>query len=175
MKNIILVLLLSFIGSKTFAGNGITYQSLVLDDSTNKQESHHMVGLNAGFITGLGLTYRYAPSNFMHQVSFLPVVSPNTTLLGLAYTLFYRVKRTKHIDFIVYWGNNYINGKTNNNFLGFSEVTSQSFNTGLGYGFDFKLGENFTFNLMTGYALFTKSRETPSYYMTAELGLFYKL
>ncbi len=143
-------------------------------DSLPPKKSKYQFGLNAGFVTGFGLGFRYTPpsTKFMHQFTLLPIIVSGTTLVDVSYSLFYRLKERKYTDFNLYCGSNFITAGI--------DGTSNFINiTGAGFGFDFKLGNYFSLNLNSGYALYnTPGSSSDRSYMflpTGEIGLFYKL
>jgi hypothetical protein len=146
-------------------------------DSVPPKKSKYQLGLNAGLVTGFGLSFRYAPTStrFMHQITFLPVVTSGFSLVDLSYSVFYRLKERKYTDFNLYLGSNFI-------MAGVSGTNTFINITGGGFGFDFKLGNYFSLNLNSGFAVYntpsvsgTSTDRSLMLLPTGEIGLFYKL
>ncbi|MFM7022820.1 MAG: hypothetical protein ACKOXB_07550 [Flavobacteriales bacterium] len=162
MKSIVISFCFLLLTSLVFAG-----------DSIPPRISKHQLGLNIGSASGFGLAYRYTPSRFMHQVTFLPVLSDGWGFIDLSYSLYYRLRERRYADFNLYCG-------THTMIATGSEPGVVNI-TGGGFGLNFKLGNYFTMNLNGGYGLYNTPNvnniEKRSYMLlpTGELGLFYKL
>lgn len=157
MKKAILILCISLFIQETFAS---TNDSL---PSTNTRATK-LLGFNAGAVSGLGLSYRYAPAGkIMHQFTFLPIVNSDFYFIDGAYTMFYRIREKKYSDFNSYFGTHFI----------FTD--EGTFNvTGGGLGFDFQM-HDFSFNINGGYGIYSGGSNGIALFPTGEIGLFYKL
>jgi len=142
----------------------LTLASLQTQAQDTIQKSLHQLGINLGAATGIGLSYRYTPGKFMHQVTFLPVATDDIVFIDLAYSLHYTLKDRKFANFNLYGGTHFIY----NSESGLNNIT------GGGFGFDFKCSNHFTVNLNAGYGAYFLDERT-SLYPTGELGIFYKL
>ncbi|MEZ7931036.1 MAG: hypothetical protein QMC21_05860 [Flavobacteriales bacterium] len=178
MKTIKLTLL-------TFAILAFTTNSFSQYEENNKakeeykNKSKHAVGLAAGFSTGYGLSYQYTPNKITFQLAFAPLKDDNMTLISTGLTFIYRIKEGDKLNFFVYQANHYIvDRETRTNYPyppgtpSTSTINNDRFNNGIGLGFEFFIGENVLFDLMTGYGARNNFKELG---LTGEIGLFYKL
>jgi hypothetical protein len=121
----------------------------------------HQIGANAGFTTGLGLSYRYWPKKFGIQATVLPIKKDDQYLYSFGVSGYYGLTERKYIKTFLYLGNHLV----------INEMDDE-YNIGAGYGF--AVGTVITFNLMVGYGLYDVY-DTFSVFPTLELGLYYKL
>jgi hypothetical protein len=131
---------------------------------TKNIRARNLLGFNVGAVSGLGLSYRFAPEGkMMHQFTFLPIATSDFYFVDAAYTMFYRIREKRYTDFNSYFGTHFI------------LVDSGVLNvTGCGLGFDFQLSD-FSFNINGGYGIYSGGGSGIGLFPTGELGLFYKL
>lgn len=141
MKKILILMLISVI-----------YISNIYSQTDSlKIQRKHSIGINAGFTTGGGITYRYMPSKYGFQISLMPIYekwsnsSNGESISGLAtLCLLNKIKSTKKMDFCLYEAQTYI--KDNNSGL---------LNIGIGCLSDISLGYNMSISINLGLAYFT--------------------
>lgn len=137
--------------------------------SISQDHSPHHIGMSAGVTTGFGLSYRYWPSKLGIQLTALPTISQNNgsfTSAGL--TVLYTIKDREKIDLYAYLGNSILYTKSGNN-------SDSFFNSGLGFGFKFKIFDELNFNTQFGYGAITEvgNDVSPNFSIVGELGLYY--
>jgi|GEM_PF-817417 len=170
MKRIYISIFLSFLLTSIYSQN------------TNTKDYHHQLGLNAGFCTGIGPTYKYWPGKFGVQLSLLPIkVSkewkdilhvqdivrmyvPYDTIskfVSAGLTGIMTLKQYKSYKLISYLGNHLIMVKD-----------YESYNIGGGVGISFD--KLVSFNLMLGYGAYDVLNSL-DLYPTAEVGIMVRL
>jgi hypothetical protein len=142
----------------------LCFASMNAQENKN-QESVHQFGLNAGFTTGLGFSYRYWPGTLGFQLTALPIrTSPmwhdllgvkgyfpfysamveqngetqKIQTISLAATILYKLKEKEHVYIFAYEGNHL-----------FMTEEKNIWNTGGGLGISFKT--KVSVSLMCGY------------------------
>jgi hypothetical protein len=147
----------------------------------NRYDSKHEFGLNAGFTTGVGFSYRYWPGKFGIQATVLPIKTEsswtdildiqnlyeeyginvkNKKMTSLGLTALLTLDEGKSCKFFSFLGNHYI-----------IRDDGESYNIGLGIGFAVKAPVSF--NLMAGYGAYDILGKY-SLLPTIEFGLYYR-
>jgi hypothetical protein len=132
-------------------------------------------GGQAGFTTGVGLSYRHWFNKVGFQITALPIKTDNFRFYSAGITGLYSFIDSKYVKVFGYIGNHYY-------YREYEEITlfdntdddmttKQSYNIGFGPGFAF--GRIVTFNLMIGYGLFDVLGEF-NMFPTGEIGLYFK-
>ncbi len=117
---------------------------------TVKTIKKHNVGFHASSLSGLGLSYRYWPKKAGIQVTVLPVfLKGKGHFLSSAITGLYTLNEGKTVDLYSYLGVHYISIKSSGN-----QTSSNSLNTGVGFGFKINFTESFNLNIQAGYGLY---------------------
>ena len=117
-------------------------------------------GINAGFTTGLGFSYRYWPAKLGVQATFLPIKAESDHFYSIGLTGLYQVTSANRFATFVYLGNHLV-----------MSDTDDEYNIGLGYGI--AVGKIVQFNGMLGYGVYDVTK-TVDLYPTVEIGLYYK-
>jgi hypothetical protein len=146
-----------------------------------KYISKHEFGLNAGFTTGLGFSYRYWPGKLGIQATVLPIKTEsswtdildvqslyqsynidvsNKKMTSLGMTALLTLDEGQRCRFFSYLGNHYI-----------IKDHDESYNFGLGVGLAVK--SPVSFNIMIGYGAYDVL-ETTTLLPTIEFGLYYR-
>ncbi len=124
----------------------------------------HYLGVNAGFTTGIGFSYRYSPSKNAYQVTLLPLYDSKNTYLSFGLGYFREIRKLNEFRFMVYTGSS----------LQYRSSDIHGYTNNLGAGFGFEFSQNaFSYNLMLGYAaydMFYSFALLP----TIELGVYYR-
>ena len=144
--------------------------------------SSHYLGMNAGFSTGIGLSYRYWPSKLGVQVSCIPFKTEKSwndllnikeiyknygidvqdkKFISLGITGLLTIRQYERFNIFSYWGNHFLIQKK-----------STIYNSGCGIGF--AVNRPFGFNLMVGYGVYD-ILDHVNLLPTIELGFFYHL
>jgi hypothetical protein len=151
----------------------------------------HEVGINAGFTTGAGFSYRRWYDKIGFQITGLPVKTDETTIYNGAVTFLYSFKEKSFFRFYSYLGNNIVhfNGTEdaaqsifpdpfNNNYYDYDDPNFYSrrkkfthYNLGMGSGVSF--GKEVAVNIMLGYGFYDVFGSL-NMYPTAEIGLYYR-
>lgn len=137
----------------------------------------HEFGIHAGFVTGVGLSYRYWPQKLGFQLTALPVKTDEETFISVGVTGLYSFYESRRVRFFGYFGNHLLYMRDREYSYGYTydyyEYNKRTeYNMGFGPGFGF--GTRVRFNIMAGYGLydvFGKLNIMP----TAEIGLYYSL
>jgi hypothetical protein len=136
-------------------------------------------GINAGFTTGLGLSYRHWFDRAGFQITALPVKAEEVKLFSTGVSFLYSFYESKHTRFYGYVGNHYWYnqyqethyGDESNNYQEWESTETDEFYN-LGFGPAFAFGGAVRFNIMVGYGIydvFGKGYLMP----TGEMGLYY--
>lgn len=137
-------------------------------DSTSmntKKKYNHYIGANAGFITGVGASYRFMSGKSGCQVTAMPLYDEENMYLSLGANYIREINDFDSSKFVFYAGNHITNF--------FGQDNTFAYNVGLGLGFDVATG-NILFNFMIGYAgldIFDNFKTRP----VVEMGLFLRL
>jgi hypothetical protein len=144
-------------------------------------DSKHEFGINAGYTTGIGFSYRYWPGLFGIQATILPVKTDsswvdilnvkdfygnddpelnNKKLTSLGLTALLTLQEGNKCRFFSYLGNHYI-----------IRDHSETYNIGLGIGL--AVQSRVSFNFMAGYAAYDVLNSY-SLLPTIEFGLYYR-
>ena len=151
----------------------------------------HAFGYNAGFTTGVGLSYQMMVNNkWGLQLSGTPFIfSPQQHWISAGGTGIYKIRDRKKVDLAAYVGIHLISSRTTvimynpsddttkvpMDYVGQPETkTVNHLNVGAGIGFEFDLGSSFYFNLMGGFGAYNLSKIV-QVYPSLETSLFYKL
>lgn len=134
-------------------------------------------GMNAGFTTGLGLSYRHWFNRAGFQITALPVKAKDVTLYSIGVSYLHTFYESKYARFYGYVGNHYWYNQyeetiyDDDNYTETAqEVTDEFYNLGVGPAFAF--GKVVRFNIMVGYAIYDVFGN--GYMMpTGEMGLYY--
>ena len=145
------------------------------------KQKYHALGFNAGFSTGLGLSYRYQSYKHSFQTSFLPIATNDLNFMNLGLRYAYAIRANNGTKFFGYLGHSaaYISEKIYN-YDYFNETgierweENYRFVTGAGFGIDQELSKSTSLNFSGGYAYYIRSASTNIFTLTAEVGLFYK-
>jgi hypothetical protein len=131
------------------------------------------IGIGAGFTTGIGISYRYVAKKTGFQVNVGPYIADHgeniTSSFGL--TLLRRFVETRTTNFYAYLANSYnyqrklINANPN-----YYDI-KDSWNTGLGVGFEMDTRKRVVIDLMIGYAQYNTFE---TLFFTAEMALYYR-
>ena len=145
--------------------------------------SEHGFGIVAGYITGTGPAYRYQHNRLICQASFLPRIrSRQQYQIHASVGALYLLAGTETISLHSYaslyyyaFGVDYLSDPLRTDFFDFlhpynARDHQKSVNAGLGLGFEFRVLDNLSFNLMFGYAAYNNLEHLN---VTADLGLFY--
>jgi hypothetical protein len=135
-------------------------------------------GFNAGFTTGLGLSYRHWFDRAGFQITALPVKGKDVTLYSVGLSYLYTFYESKYSRFYGYVGNHYWYNQYDEVTYDWGgtydetrkRVTDEFYNLGIGPAFAF--GKVVRINIMVGYAIydvFEKGYMMP----TGEIGLYY--
>jgi hypothetical protein len=139
------------------------------------KEFKNEFGINAGFTTGVGLSYRHWFGNTGFQLTALPIKTDDYAMVSTGFSLLYSFHSAKYFRFYGYFGNHYIYTKTKENyFFDSSEpavyTEKRRYNMGIGPGF--ALGKIVRINLQFGYGYYDILGEQ-NLIPTGEMGLYY--
>lgn len=139
----------------------------------------HEFGIHAGFVSGVGLSYRYWPQKLGVQITALPVKTDEVTFISVGVTGLYSFYESRRVRFFGYFGNHLLYKRDRDytysygyQYEYYEYKKKTEYNLGFGPGFGF--GTRVRFNIMAGYGLydiFGKLNIMP----TAEIGLYYRL
>lgn len=172
MKKVLLILAVTVISYSVIAQN---------QDKPIENKAHEF-GFQAGFTTGVGLSYRYWPGKFGVQITALPVKSSDVTFVSLGLTGMYSIYNSRHTRFFLYLANSYNINKYveetdyynyNTGYYEYREehVNNNAYNIGFGPGFGF--GTRVRFNIMAGYGFYDVFGEF-NMLPTVEAGLYFR-
>ena len=122
----------------------------------------HYFGLNAGFTTGIGFSYRYMPARNGIQLAGIPLYDRNHFYMSAGLTYLHTIRQYDFGRALFFVGNQLTN---------FFNEQKYAYNAGIGLGGDIEAG-NFVINLMIGYAainIFEDFKTRPA----AELGILF--
>lgn len=151
-------------------------------DNDNESSTNPFVnelGFNAGFTTGLGLSYRHWFDKFGLQLTSVPFKYYDYALISVGVTPMYSMYNSRYIRIYTYWGNHvcyrswpyteYLYNEPTKSY-----ITSTEYNVGLGFGFSF--GRVVAFNISLGYGAYDVlgGFDNLSLLPTCEMGLFWR-
>lgn len=129
--------------------------------SQEAKKVEQFVGINAGFTTGYGFSYKAVFHKIGLQATILPIKSDNSKYISLGATAFYMIHNEKSIKTFTYLGNHFIN-----------TYADTEDNIGLGWGLT--LGNRVQFSAMAGYGIYD-AFDSFGLLPTIETSLFFKL
>ncbi|MFC2111395.1 hypothetical protein ACFLQ5_02985 [Bacteroidota bacterium] len=118
MKKIIFLTLILLQVSATFS------QVDTINTENKKSQNQHFIGANAGFTTGVGLSYIYNRDDYSVQLTALPLFDQENSKYSFGLTLSKYVVNTKKGSYYFYIGNHFTN----------FESTDPIYNIGAGPG-----------------------------------------
>ena len=134
-------------------------------------------GFHAGFVTGLGLSYRHWFHDAGIQLTILPIKTQDFTFISTGFSFLYSFYRSKYIMVYGYLGNHYYYNMHEediyNPITGLLEsqnVNDSGYNIGFGPGFAF--GKVVRFNIQVGYGFHDVTDEF-NLYPTVEMGVYF--
>jgi hypothetical protein len=134
-------------------------------------------GIHAGFVTGLGLSYRHWFQDAGIQMTILPVKTQDFTFVSSGFSFLYAMHRTKYIMVYAYLGNHYYYNEhdediynPNTGLYETDKVIESGYNIGFGPGFAF--GKVVRFNIQFGYGFHDVTDEF-NLYPTGEMGVYF--
>lgn len=129
--------------------------------SQEDKKVEQLVGINAGFTTGYGFSYKAVFRKIGLQATVLPIKSDDTKYISLGATAFYMLRNEKYMKTYTYLGNHFINT--------YSDTED---NIGLGWGVT--VGNKVQFSAMAGYGVYDVF-DSFGLLPTLETSLFFKL
>lgn len=158
-----------------FATISLFSQEKEVKEKVNNRTNY--LGINAGFTTGLGLSFRHWENKYGIQVTALPIKTKNVQFISAGITGLYSIKNETYYRHFLYLGNHVLVNKREYNYdyrTGENVPTTRNvYNAGFGYGFE--VGRKVRFNLMVGYAAYDLLNPDYSLLPTAEIGLYFEL
>ena len=145
------------------------------DDDAGSSNFTNELGVNAGFTTGLGLSYRHWGDRLGFQITGVPTISSSKTFISGAITGLYSIKNYSMVRVFAYWGNHVIHESYRATWDESRSVIEEKtqYNTGVGLGFSF--GRIVAFNVQIGYAAYDVFSDEGqlSLLPTIEVGLYW--
>ena len=147
------------------------------EENPNKVRKNEF-GINAGFTTGVGFSYRCWPKKLGFQLTALPIKQNDKIWISAGITGLYKFYDAKYVRVFGYLGNHLLiydkeNYIFNNNYPYSSTPVNKRrelYNIGFGPGFGF--GQVVKFNIMFGYSA-QDVLEDFNLLPTGEIGLYY--
>ena len=160
------VVLTSLLFLGTFLGFSQAVDSLAVEETKTVMRKHG-VGVSVGDLTGVGVTYRYRPSEFGVQATvgaYKGGYAKNASL-GFLYTLI----QTDKTNLYAYQGTSYFVTEASND-----DQRSEDFNIGAGFGIEIIIAKRLALSFINGYA-YTKYDNGKRVNLKGALGLLYTL
>lgn len=152
------------------------------------------IGVHAGAVTGMGMSYRHWFGRYGFQITGIPIKTDNTEIYSASLTALYSFYENRYIRVFGYLGNHYFYDEEYGNNQPWKEISpnisigdddnsdnhyydensyyyKESYSVGFGPGFAF--GKTVRFNVMVGYA-FYDILDLFEMYPTAEFGVYYR-
>lgn len=173
MKHLLIVTLISL---------GLQVFSQELKESPTK----HQIGLQAGFTTGSGISYKYFPKETGLQITASPVFSPSSHNINIGVALLKKFKETNDMMVYGYLANRWKSKKTveydydyySGNSFTYTRIR-ENYSAGFGIGLELSVANFIALNGQAGYAghnlISNVSGQDYIFTFTGELGLFFKL
>lgn len=159
------------------------------NQEVNKSLSGHELGLASGFTTGSGFSYRYWPGKFGLQLTTIPPLLEDGKLdyFNGGVTGLLQLAKVKEGRFFMYASGCFISDpETYTDYFPvdpldpytswYEQIVTQkneSFNAGLGVGFDIFAGKYIGIDLMGGYGLRDINRSINTFF-TIEAGMYFR-
>jgi hypothetical protein len=176
MKKIVLISIFSIVALFANAQNENTTSTITNTTSTlittttlEKNQKYHALGFNAGFSTGVGLSYRYQHYKHSYQFTIFPLIAEDVFVLNLGGRYAYNFKEVNKTRFFGYIGHS-----AGTSFNEYDDDYAIRLVTGAGFGIEQDLTKNLSLNFGAGYAYYYYNFDDSKLTLTAELGLFYK-
>jgi hypothetical protein len=131
-------------------------------EDNNTSFDAHFLGVNAGFTTGVGLSYRYWPGKSGFQISAIPIIDKHISVFSIGTTYLHELKRDNNFRFMLFASNHLTNMVYDN------RLTE---NIGAGFGADI-FYNSLGINVMIGvgaFDIFNDFKTRP----TIETGMFF--
>ena len=163
----------------------ITTLTTSAESATNSKKEkevdqfQHGVGVAAGFVTAVGLSYRYLGEPLAIQFTFTPYISSEEALISSGITFIKRAYTGRSSNLFVYLGFHYLYEKYYDEYekddviIKGDKVRKHHLNIGIGPGFEFHITDHIVFDLMAGYAIYMGNHSPTLLNFTGETGLFY--
>ncbi len=152
-----------------------TYTMYGQDMNESKLNTHHYLGLGAGFTTGSGVSYRYLKYNYGFQVNFAPYYERDvSTFISFGGTFLYKLDEGVNHNLLLYYSNCvYYNKNTNTDYFGQKTIDKTSiWNTGIGANYEFNTTGTIVYNIMVGFGGYDSFRLIN---LTVEGAIYYKI
>ena len=147
-------------------------------EEQSKTLSKHAVGAAAGPTIGCGLAYQYTYSKFSVQLTFLPYKKPQEELYCVGLSFYYTLNQGQKTSLFLYQGNHFYYHKKEgitvsweNHRMALRMIDAFN-NNSLGIGFGFKIFDNVSLKLMSGYAAYNNFTNLS---LTGEIALLYHI
>jgi hypothetical protein len=146
-----------------------------------KEKYAHGLGIGAGCTTGFGISYKYCPRKDGFQLNFAPYFNNNKNydevyeLYSIGFTYLHKIYRTDANNVYVYIGNHYMYRHEKYAYSNppYNTFEKQTWNTGIGIGYEFNTKKKVVWNIMTGFARYSNDDRTALSF-TAETALYYR-
>lgn len=159
MKKLILSsIALLFLATVSISAKG---QSINHNEAYRMFDKHHL-GINAGFFTGVGFSYRYWPEKHGFQITTIPLYNSGHTIFSLGTSYLRELKQYDHARLLFFASNHITN-------MAYDERLIN--NIGVGFGMDVYF-HGVVLNLMFGYGamdMIEDFKTLPS----IEMGMFF--
>ncbi|MCX6230940.1 MAG: hypothetical protein NTZ33_05300 [Bacteroidetes bacterium] len=146
----------------------LVFVMLINSSIAQKKIEANNLGINAGFTTGLGLSYEYWPEKDGFQITFLPWISKENTRFSFAFTYFRNLTIGKSVDLFLFMGNHITNILTKDN-PGNNPHTIYNFGIGPGLKYN---EDQIVWQFMFGYAMIDVLGDCNTS-VALEIGVFY--
>ena len=179
---ILLIIPLSIINSKEIRKENNNVKII----NNNELLSGNYFGLSAGYISGVGITYRYWPSTFGFQITFIPNININTNessdfIIIPNYISFSINGLLKFYE--TDWSSAFFYGGLSTFYIKefYFNIFYWNFYIGFGPGIEIYVCRNITFDIMFGYSFYFTSYNNENQSLNAvillttfECGLYYR-
>lgn len=179
MKKLWIFLVGLLLAEPVFSQDENAQKSTAPDDKMYRNE----IGLNLGYSTGFGISYRRWAQKFGFQITCMPYKTPDLLLVSAAFAGMYTLKRTQKVRTYLYVSTHFaLTGSKTNSTSPTGTTVKSDFEydkmTVCGTGLGFSFGRMVAFHLAFGYAAYSTyyydSHSEFALLPTAELGLHYQ-
>ncbi len=130
------------------------------------------VGVHAGFTTGVGFSFRYWMSKYGVQITAIPIITEDETIISTGISVLYNLAERKNSRMFLYFGNHIYYNKYYYDYYNESYDEDLIYNIGFGGGFE--IGKYPKINVQAGYAVYNLTNEIRAL-PTVELGLYFDI
>jgi hypothetical protein len=149
----------------------ISTKGLVNANDTTKNVLKHYIGINLGSTTAIGLSYKYWPSRYGIQVTFLPLSEKEKIMISAGLTGLYLFKEFEGAYLFTYLSTHFTNMYSDG-----ENFYTKKYNFHIGFGPGIEVREDWIgLHFMIGYGLYNVGRNNMMTRPAVEIGIYFRI